>query len=93
MSPRERPGDRALAAARAAVAREYQQLAELVATEDRQFAHNAAAGNAVLAAIAASDAICCLKLGRYHAGEDHRAATKLLEQVRPDGQQLAKRPR
>lgn len=90
MTPRERSGNRALAAARAAVAREYQQLAELVASEDRQFAHNAAAGNAVLAAIAAADAICCLRLGRYHVGDDHRAATMLLTRVRPDGQQLAK---
>jgi hypothetical protein len=65
-------------------------LAELVANEDRQFAHNAAAGNAVLAAIAASDAICCLRLGRYHVGEDHRSAAKLLGKVQPDGQDLAK---
>lgn len=90
MTARERSGDRALATARAAVAREYLLLAELVAAEDRQFAHNAAAGNAVLAAIAASDAICCLRLGRYHAGEDHRAAARLLGQVRPSGPELAK---
>lgn len=83
-------GGRGLAAARTSVAREYYQLAELVASEDRQFAHNAAAGNAVLAAIAASDAICCLRIGRYYAGEDHRSATKLLEQVRPNGRDLAK---
>lgn len=89
MTARERPGDRALATARTAVAREYLLLAELVAAEDRQFAHNAAAGKAVLAAVAASDAICCLRLGRYHAGEDHRAATKLLGQVRPNGPELA----
>lgn len=90
MTARERPGDRRRAAARASVAREYYMLSELVATEDRQFAHNAAAGNAVLAAIAASDAICCLRLGCYHAGEDHRSAARLLERVQPDGQGLAK---
>lgn len=90
MTARERPCDRRQATARAAVAREYYQLAELVADEDRQFAHNAAAGNAVLAAVAASDAICCLRLGRYHTGEDHRSAAKLLERVRPDGNELAR---
>lgn len=79
-----------MAAARTAVAREYYLLAELVASEDRPFAHNAAAGNAVLAAVAAADAICCLRLGRYHAGEDHRAAAALLATVQPDGQDLAK---
>lgn len=47
------------------------------------------AGNAVLAAIAASDAICCLRLGRFHSG-DHRAAARLLGLVRPDGPELAK---
>ncbi|WP_157552600.1 hypothetical protein [Jiangella gansuensis] len=29
-------------------------------------------------------------LGLYHAGEDHRAAVKLLERVRPDGTELAR---
>jgi hypothetical protein len=90
MTARERAGNRGLAAARTAVAREYYLLAELVASEDRPFAHNAAAGNAVLAAIAAADAICCLKLGRYHVGEDHRSATRLLATVQPHGQDLAK---
>ncbi len=89
MTAREHPGSRPLAAARTAIAREYYMLAELEAAEERPFAHNAAAGNAVLAAIAASDAICCLRLGRYHAGEDHRSAAHLLRQVRPDGTELA----
>jgi hypothetical protein len=79
MTARERPGTRALALARTDVAREYYLLAELAASEDRPFAHNTAAGNAVLAAVAASDAICCLKLRRYHAGENHQAAARLLE--------------
>lgn len=90
MTARERQCARTHAAARTAVAREYHLLADLVAAEDRPFAHNAAAGNAVLAAIAASDAICCLRLGRHHAGEDHRAAARLLGQVHPDGPDLAK---
>lgn len=87
MSGRERPCDRNRARARAAIAREYLRLAELAAIEDRQFAHNAAAGNAVLAA---SDAICCMRLGRYFANQDHRAAARLLGQVLPNGPDLAK---
>ncbi|WP_141711423.1 hypothetical protein [Jiangella alba] len=90
MTRRERTGGRALASARTAVAQEYLQLAELAASEQRRPANNAAAGNAVLAAIAAADAICCLRLGRYHAGEDHRAAATLLERVDPNGTDLAR---
>src|SRR4051812_38875998 len=47
-----------------------------------------AAGLAVLAGIAASDAICASRLGRIHKGEDHRAAGDLLRQTTPDGRKL-----
>ncbi len=40
-----------------------------------------AAALAVLAAIAAADAICGLKLGRYSRGQDHDSAADLLESV------------
>ncbi|WP_157987659.1 hypothetical protein [Jiangella endophytica] len=72
------------------MAQEYLQLAEFAASEDRRAANNAAAGNAVQASIAAADAICCLRLGRYHTGEDHRAAVTLLERVQPNGTDLAR---
>jgi hypothetical protein len=49
--------------------------------EDLNFNH-VAAGNAVLAAIAASDALCCRLLGERSRGQDHRDAVALLEQVR-----------
>ena len=53
---------------------------------------NVTAGLAILADIAASDAICCVRLGRYHRGEDHRRATELLQAATPDGRELAIRP-
>lgn len=49
--------------------------------EDINFNH-VAAGNAVLAAIAASHAVCCRLLGERSRGQDHRDAIALLEQVR-----------
>lgn len=49
---------------------------------------NVTAGLAVLAGIAASDAICCARLGRRHRGDDHRGAIDLLEGATPDGKKL-----
>ncbi len=71
---------------RAAHARTYLEVARLIRSdpdkpEDLNFNH-VAAGNAVLAAIAASDALCCWLLGERSRGQDHRQAVGLLEQVR-----------
>ncbi len=63
---------------RLATAREYQELATLKGEEKTGPARNAAAGNAVLAGIAAADAICCLRLGRRSATSDHADAVSLL---------------
>ncbi|MGH9090331.1 MAG: hypothetical protein ACRDZR_02960 [Acidimicrobiales bacterium] len=53
--------------------------------DDEQSEHTTVAtGNAVLAAVAASDAICCALAGERHRGEDHRAAAGFLEQVTGD---------
>jgi hypothetical protein len=90
LSPRQRAGGVAHATARLGVAREYFLLASLEASEDRAFAHNAAAGNAVLAAVAASDAICCVLRGLYHRGDDHNGAVDLLRSVGANGPELAK---
>jgi hypothetical protein len=63
--------------------------------EDLDFNH-VAAGNAVLAAIAASDAICCRLLGERSRGQDHREAISLLQTVRfgtGDERILARRAR
>jgi len=48
-----------------------------------------AAGLAVLAGIAASDAICCARLRSRHRGDDHRKAADLLETAVPDGAKLS----
>jgi hypothetical protein len=57
---------------------------------DRDEYLNVAAGLAVLAGIAASDAICCIRLGCRHRGDDHRGAAALLLTATPDGGELAK---
>jgi hypothetical protein len=68
----------------------YLEVAELVLEEpDRFEMPGVSAGIAVLAGIAASDAICACRLSQIHRGEDHRAAAALLEQATPDGKKLA----
>jgi hypothetical protein len=83
---RRRPCTPADARIRAAHARAYLETAKLIHSEankpdDVNFNH-VAAGNTVLAAIAASDALCCKLLGERSRGQDHREAVGLLEQVR-----------
>jgi hypothetical protein len=83
---RQRPCTAEDARTRAAHARAYLEVAKLIRSdadkpEDLNFNH-VAAGNAVLAAVAASDAICCRLLGQRARGRDHRDAVALLEQVR-----------
>jgi hypothetical protein len=66
-------------------------VAELVAGEGDHIEYSSqAAALAVLAGIAASDAACCKALGRRSRGQDHRAATALVEQVTPGGTQAAR---
>lgn len=60
--------------------RAFLEVAELVLTEDRREAHVAAA-LAVLAGIAAADAICGLSLGQWSRGQDHNQAADLLGDV------------
>jgi hypothetical protein len=71
-------------------ARKFIEVAELVAGEgdDMEYASQAAA-LAVLAGIAAADAACCKALGRRSRGQDHRAATTLVEQITPGGRRAA----
>lgn len=56
------------------------EVADLVLTEDRREAHVAAA-LAVLAGIAAADAICGFSLRKWSRGQDHTQAVKLLGEV------------
>jgi hypothetical protein len=75
---------------RARLARAYLDLAQQAAAGDSDEARNVAAGNAVLAAIAASDALTCLRLGRHSRGQGHPEAAALLRTIRPDGPRHAK---
>lgn len=64
-------------------ARLYLEVAELVLDEAADNA-TVATGNAVLAGIAAADAICCAKAGAMHKGQDHAGAAGHLEHVTGD---------
>lgn len=64
-------------------------LAAQATLGDTPESRKAATAVSVLAAIAASDAICGAALGRYSRGQDHRAAVDLLQSVSPDGPALA----
>lgn len=86
MSPRSSPADRHIAARRLEKARGFLLVAE-AALGDHD---DAAASNAALAAVAASDAICAAALGRRAAGEDHREAGRLLHQVAGSGPEAAR---
>jgi hypothetical protein len=68
----------------------YLETADRVLSEAKRHEFSSvAAGLAVLAGIAATDAICCVRLNRRHRGDDHRGAGELLEQATPDGKKLA----
>jgi hypothetical protein len=67
---------------RRAQARAFIDVAEMVLSEPAtETETHVAAALAVLAAIAATDAICGLRLGRYSRGQDHSQAAALLETV------------
>lgn len=84
-------GGRREATARLGMAHAYLETAQLADSERREGFSNVTASLAVLAGIAACDAICCIRLGRYHRGDDHRQAAELLQIATPDGRELAVR--
>lgn len=75
---------RADAATRLKQAELYLDVATLVLDVEEGTAMTVAAGNAVLAAIAASDAICCSAAGSRYRGPDHTRAANHLETVTGD---------
>jgi len=88
--PRTSPCTRDEARARQRTAQAYLEVAGFVLKErGRDEYLNVAAGLAVLAGIAASDAICGTRLGHWHRGDDHRGAQDLLQGATPDGRKLA----
>lgn len=62
-------------------ARAFADLAELDPESDDGPTRSAAVSNAVLAGIAAADSICCRRLGRHAAGDDHEQAIALVEKA------------
>jgi hypothetical protein len=62
----------------------YLVVAERVFAEEAGEGTTVATGNAVLAAIAAADAICCAAVGSRYRGSDHRRAADHLERVTGD---------
>jgi hypothetical protein len=69
----------------------YLEVAELILVDERSEFAGVAAGNAVLAEIAAADAICGKGLKKCFRGEDHRQAADLLEDAFFDGPKCKKR--
>lgn len=67
---------------RRVIAQKYVEVANLIDSEDGT-AINVCVGVAVLAGIAASDAICAAALGERYSGDDHDAAADLLGRVDP----------
>jgi hypothetical protein len=87
---RTQPCSEAEARVRLRHARSFAEVAALVADEGDDIEHaSVAASLCVLAGIAASDAACCLALGRRARGQDHREAATLVEQVEPGGAEAA----
>lgn len=86
---RTRPATVRDARTRAQMANTYLGLAEVTLGDGEPAAPAAAVGVAVLAGIAAADAICAKRLLLIHRGDDHRAAADLLSEATPDGPKLA----
>jgi hypothetical protein len=62
-------------------AERYLEVAQTVLNDEAGAEATVATGNAVLAGIAAADAICCSTVGKRYRGADHRAAADYLEAV------------
>ncbi|MGH9038943.1 MAG: hypothetical protein ACRDZ3_01800 [Acidimicrobiia bacterium] len=62
----------------------YLEVARVVLSEEAAEHATVATGNAVLAAIAAADAIACASAGARYRANDHRRAAEYLEQVTGD---------
>jgi hypothetical protein len=81
---RTRPCGSADARARLRQAGLYLEVATLVASDEPGEHATVATANAVLAGIAAADAMCCAIAGERFRGDDHRRAAEYLGQVTGD---------
>jgi len=75
---------------RLSAARKFLEAAELYAGDEDPEGRRVAVSNAVLAGIAAADAMCCARLGRHAVGDDHRAAAELVGAIGPEGRQATR---
>ena len=66
-------------------AKAYLEVAELILEDDRDEFASVATGNAVLAGIAAADALCCKGMGKRARGRDHRQAAELVKEASAKG--------
>lgn len=73
---------------RLAQAERFLEAADMYSGDEDPNAANVSASNAVMAAIAASDAACCAALGKHAQGESHAEAPTLLEGI-PNGGKAA----
>lgn len=80
------PCDSSDADARLEQAEAFAVLADLVQVSDEGPTRSAAVSNAVLAGIAACDAICCRRIKQRSAGSNHRGALALLNETPGMGQ-------
>jgi len=78
--------DKNAARHRLADAEAYLEVAQVMISDEAGATTNVATGNAVLAAIAAGDAICCAVAGSRYRGPDHRGAIDYLRQVTGDAE-------
>lgn len=76
-------GDRGDAATRRRIAEKYLEVGQLAATESGAAVNNVVVGVAVLAGIAASDAICLAARGERSSEPDRVAAVAMLRKVDP----------
>jgi hypothetical protein len=86
---RTRPAGIAQARQRLSYAEACIEVADLVLDDDRAAMPGVAAGLAVLAGIAAADAICAVRHLEVHRGQSHLEAAELLRTATPDGARLA----
>lgn len=72
-------------------ARSFLEVAELTAdTDDPALEYGSVAASiAILAGIAATDAACCMELGKRSRSDNHHDAEALLEQITPGGKRAA----
>lgn len=90
MTTRVQTCDQADARIRLDQARHFLDVAEVVHDNDLDASLSVAASLCVLAGIAASDAVCCLALGKRARGQDHREAEALVARVPGVGDEMAR---